>query len=235
MKHLITIITVAFISLASYAQIAPIQTHENAFEFISGNWLYRTTADDSYTLQIVSSNQFEDKAVHLDLGHGAHEAIASLSSLFAVYHGEDAEFSLQGYDFAVRSNVLFVYHTGKLEYAAGDYMLKKRDAARVMEDLIKIKGLPIGDVSVTYYTPSAVFIQYKTYGFERIVNFNNVKLPLSRQYAEGEQIDVEDIALLKKVAENPNAYREQVKKGASIFEKEQLIQACNAIIDNINE
>lgn len=214
-----------------FAQIGPILTEEKPLEFISDSYLYRTKATDEYTLQITSNNQFENTAVQLSLGHGAMEAMSSLTSLFAVYASPDLQFTLQHYTFQVGRNRIVALHSGVLENTAGDYILSRRDLAKAMYDLMVSKQMPMGDITITYYGPTAVFVCYHTYGFENIVGLNNVQVPYSRQYVRGDIIAAEDVALLKMVAENPNAYRGGEKRGALVYDKEELMRACAIILE----
>lgn len=224
------LLILAMLPIVAMAQIGPIQTQEKPYEFLSDNNLYRTVATDEYTLQILSDNQFETTAIKLNLGHGAEEAIASLSSLFALFGNGDSDFDLQGYNFAVRGRRIIAYHKGKLEYTAGEYVLSQVNAAMIMEDLLEAKQLPLKEVTVSFAGYSSVYVNYETYGFKRVYNFNNVTLPLSHKYNEGERISDKDIANLKKAAENPNSYRSNPKRGANVLWKERFIRVCDVIL-----
>ena len=222
----------SFLPLLALAQIGPIQTEEKPLEFISGSRLYRIKAADEYILQIISSNEFENTAVKLSLGHGAEEAMSSLRSLYDIYDATDQQFKLQGYTFQVQSNAIYALHVGPLEYTAGDYVLYKRYFTEVMYDLMTKKELPIDTVSVVYYGPTAVFVHYHSYGFERIVNLTNVTIPYSHEYTKGDIVFPEDLDLLRKVAKNPDAYRSPSAKRASyVYDKNELIRACDIILN----
>ena len=226
-----TLLFLAILPSILFAQIGPIQTQENTYEFISGNNLYRSTADNLYTLQIISDNQFETTAVKLELGHGADTAMISLKSIYDVANGEDGEFKLQGYNFAVRYKRLYACNTGILEYTAGKYMIRSVKIASVMYDLLKKKNMPLGNVHVSYYDKSSVFIHYDTYGFHSSVSFYNMSLPWSHEYTRGDVISDDDIRLILKAIQNPNAYRSKTaKSGAYVLEKEQLIKVCETIL-----
>lgn len=217
--------------LAVMAQVGPIQTQEKPYEFIYENYLYRMVATDEYVLQIVSDNQFENKVVKLTLGHGAQEAITSLSSLFAAVNGADSDFSLQGYNFAVRSKRLYAYNNGILKYTAGNYTIRKPHLANAMYELIRQKDLPIGEVHILRAAYSSVYVQYVTYAFETIVDYSNVTLSFSKNYMDREIISsLKDIRMLKAAAENPNNYRTDKKKGANVLQKEQIIRICDFIL-----
>lgn len=214
-----------------YAQIGPIKTKENPLESISSPYLFRTKATDEYTLQLISDNEFEDTAVHISLGHGASEAISSLASLFAVYDNKDQQFTLQHYTFQVGNNKIVALHRGILEFTAGNYTLNKYYLAQVMYNLMTAKNMPAGDIVITYYTPTEVFVNYRTYSFEKIVNLTNVNVPYSRPYAKGDVIVAEDVALLKKIVENPNAYRIDQNRSVYIYDKKELTRACTHILE----
>ena len=220
------------LSAACYAQIGPIQTEEKPLEFISGSRLYRLKAADEYILQIISSNEFENTAVKLSLGHGAEEAMSSLRSLYDIYAATNQQFKLQGYTFQVQGNAIYALHVGPLEYTAGDYVLYKRYFTEVMYDLMTKKELPIDTVSVVYYGPTAVFIRYPSYGFERIVNLTNVTIPYTQTYNKGDVVLPEDLEVLKNVAKNPDAYRSKSAQRASyVYDKNELIRACDIILN----
>lgn len=230
----ILLFALAILSAATYAQIGPIQTEEKPIEFISGYHLYRIKAADEYILQIISSNEFEDTAVKLSLGHGADEAMASLRSVFDIFGASDRQFRLQGYTFQVQNSSIYGIHVGKLEYTAGDYTLYKRSVSEAMYNLMTKKDMPIDTVSVIYYAPSAVFVRYPAYGFERVVNLTNVTIPYSRAYTNGDAIDAVDLELLKNVATNPDAYRSKgAQRASSVYDKTELIRACDIILNKI--
>ena len=224
----------ALLSVASYAQIGPIQTEEKPIEFISNSYLYRIKAADEYILQIISSNEFEDTAVKLSLGHGADESMASLHSVFDIFGESDKQFRLQGYTFQVQNNAIYGIHVGKLEYTAGDYVLYKKSVAEAMYNLMKKKDMPIDTVSIIYYAPSAVFVRYPAYGFERVVNLTNVTIPYSHEYANGDAIDAVDLELLKSVATNPDVYRSKgAQRSSYVYDRDELIRACDIILNKI--
>lgn len=231
----ILLFAIAILSSVCYAQIGPIQTEEKPLEFISGSYLFRTKATDEYTLQILSDNQFENTAIHLSLGHGAAEAMSSLASLNAVYATPDQQFTLQNYTFQVDRNRIVALHRGVLEYTAGDYMLTKRNLTKVMYDLMKAKDMPVGNITITYYDPYAVFVCYKDYGFERGISFSNVIIPYSHQYTRGDTIAADDVSLLLKITENPNAYRGKEKRGALVYDKDELMRACTLILEGVSK
>jgi hypothetical protein len=226
-----TLLFLALLPSILFAQIGHIQTHEKTYEFVSGNNLYRMVADDSYLLRIKSDNQFENKDITLNLGIGDSIAMASLGNIFALYDQGDRDFDLQGYRFGVRKAYIFAYHTGSLEYAVGEYILRQNTLARIMLDLMKKNNLPLGDVHVSFYGNTAVFIHYDTYWFRDIVNFYNMSLPWSHAYNRGDVVSDDDLRMLLKAVENPNAYRSpSSKRGAYVLEKDQLINACNSIL-----
>ena len=221
----------AFLPLIALAQIGPIQTEERPLEFISGSYLYRTKATDEYTLQIVSSNQFETTAVHLSLGYGTTESMSSLRSLYEVMTTSEQQFKLQGYTFQVQRNTIAALHVGPLEYAAGNYILYKRNLTAIMYDLLTNKEMAIDSVQIVYYDQNAVFVRYLEYGFEKPVNLNNVAIPYSKTYSQGDVISGADLQLLKEVANNPNAYRPKTSKsGAFVHDKNELIRACDILL-----
>ena len=105
MKRLL--LAFALLPVLTFAQIGTIETKEKSIDFIYQDILYRKTASNEYVLQIISNNQFEDKAVHLSLGHSPEEAMQSLSNLMAIYNSdEEREFTLQGYSFTVKNKWL---------------------------------------------------------------------------------------------------------------------------------
>ena len=214
-----------------FAQIVPIQTQEKPYEFVVGNMLYRKVATDTYYLQIESDNQFEDKAAILELGNGPTEAMTSLGNLFSLFGKEDSDFSLQGYRFGVRKTYIFAYHVGPLEYSAGEHVLRQTTLALIMKELMKKKDMPLGDVRIVYFDKSAVFVHYDTYQVRDAVNFYNMSLPWSHEYTRGDIISDDDIRLILKAIQNPNAYRSKTaKSGAYVLEKEQLIKVCETIL-----
>jgi hypothetical protein len=234
MKRLFFILWVFGVGLYAHAQIPPLQTTEKPYEFISSDKLYRTVADDSYHLQIKSDNQYEDKVISINLGIGAVEAMKSLSNLFAIYGQEDSDFKLQGYSFGIRggnSGYIFAYQTGVLAYTAGNYIMYEQELASIMFDLLKAKSFPLGDVHVTYYNSTSVFIYYNTYGFRDMTPFYHTSIPWSHEYMQGEIISNDDLRLLMDVAKNPNAYRSpSSRKGALVPNDDQIISVCNAIL-----
>ena len=230
-----TFLFAALLPAILFAQIGPIQTEEKPLEFISGSYLFRKKATDEYTLQILSDNQFENTAIHLSLGHGADEAISSLASLNAVYANPEQQFTLQHYTFQVGRNRIVALHRGILEYTAGDYVLTKGELTKAMYELMKAKDMPVGNITITYYEPYAVFVCYKDYGFERCISFSNVIVPYSQQYNRGDTIAADDVALLLKITEDPNAYRGKEKRGALVYGKDELQHACTLILEGISK
>ena len=227
-----TLLFLALLPSILFAQIGQIQTHEKPYEFFYNGEVYRKVADDTYYLQIRSDNQFEDKAAVLDLGTGASEAMTSLSNLFALFDQGESDFDLQGYRFGVRGGYIFAYKTGLLEYSAGDFMLRKYVLARVMADLMDKKDLPLGDVRVVYSDKYAAYIYYDTYGFYLAVSFSNMTLPYTREYKQGDVVADEDLSLMIKAAQTPNAYRTKTAKtGSMVICKDQLIKACESILN----
>ena len=226
-----TLLFLAMLPSILFAQIGPIQTQEKPYELISGTDLYRMVADNTYYLRIKSDNQFESKEVLLNLGVGDSVAMSSLGNLFALFDQGERDFDLQGYRFGARKSYIFAYHTGELEYAAGDYVLRQVNLSRIMLGLMKKKDMPIGDVHVSYYGNTSIFIHYDTYGFREIVNFYNMSIPWSHEYTRGDVVSDDDIRLILKAIQNPNAYRSNtVKSGAYVLEKEQLIKVCETIL-----
>lgn len=215
-----------------FAQIGQIQTHEKPYEFFYNGEVYRKVATDAYYLQIRSDNEFEDKAAVLDLGKGASEAMTSLGNLFAIFDQTDTDFDLQGYRFGVRGGYIFAYKTGPLEYSAGDFRLRKYVLARVMADLMDKKELPLGDVRVVYSDKDAAYIYYDTYGFYLAASFSNMNLPYTREYKQGDVVADEDLRLMIKASQTPNAYRTKTAKtGSMVICKDQLIKACETILN----
>ena len=215
-----------------FAQIGQIQTHEKPYEFFYNGEVYRKVATDAYYLQIRSDNEFEDKAAVLDLGTGASEAMTSLGNLFAIFDQADTDFDLQGYRFGVRGGYIFAYKTGPLEYSAGDFRLRKYVLARVMADVMDKKDLPLGDVRVVYSDKYAAYIYYDTYGFYLAASFSNMNLPYTREYKQGDVVANDDLRLMIKAAQTPNAYRTKTAQtGAMVICKDQLIKACEAILN----
>lgn len=230
-----TLLFAAFLPALLFAQIGPIQTEEKPLEFISGSYLFRTKSTDEYTLQIMSDNQFENTAIHLSLGNGATEAMSSLTSLNAVYTTPDQQFTLQNYTFQVGRNRIVALHRGVLEYTAGDYVLTKGNLTKAMYDLLKAKDMPVGNITITYYDPYAVFVCFNNYGFERSISFSNVIIPYSHQYTRGDMIAADDVSLLLKITENPNAYRGKEKRGALVYGKDELMRACTLILEGVSK
>jgi hypothetical protein len=227
-----TLLFVALLPSILFAQIGQIQTHEKPYEFFYNGEVYRKVADDTYYLQIRSDNQFEDKAAVLTLGTGATEAMTSLGNLFALFEKDDRDFELQGYRFGLRRNGIFAYKTGPLEYSAGDFMLRKYVLPRVMADLMEKKNMPIGDVRVVYSDKYAAYIYYDTYGFYLATSFSNMTLPYTHVYSKGDVIADEDLRLMIKAAQNPNAYRTKTAQtGAMVICDKQLIKACETILN----
>ena len=227
-----TLLFLAILPSILFAHIGQIQTHEKPYEFFYNGEVYRKVATDTYYLQIRSDNEFEDKAAVLDLGIGASEAMASLGNLFAIFDQTDTDFDLQGYRFGVRGGYIFAYKTGPLEYSAGDFMLRKYVLARVMADMMDKKELPIGNVRVVYSDEYAAYIYYDTYGFYLAVSFSNMTLQYTREYNEGDVVADDDLRLMIKAAQTPNAYRTKTAKtGSMVICKDQLIKACETILN----
>ena len=177
-------------------------------------------------------HEFEDKTATLDLGIGPSQALTSLSNLYALYDQGESDFNLQGYRFGVRGGYIFAYKTGPLEYSAGDFRLRKYVLARVMADLMDKKDLPLGDVRVVYSDKYAAYIYYDTYGFYLAVSFSNMTLPYTREYKQGDIVADDDLRLMIKAAQTPNAYRTKTAKtGSMVICKDQLIKACEAILN----
>ena len=227
-----TLLFLAFLPSILFAQIGQIQTHEKPYEFFYNGEVYRKVATDAYYLQIRSDNEFEDKAAVLDLGTGASEAMTSLGHLFAIFDQADTDFDLQGYRFGVRFGYIFAYKTAPLEYSAGDFRLRKYVLARVMAELMNKKEMTLGDVRVVYSDKYAAYIYYDTYGFYLAVSFNNMTLPYTHEYKQGDVVADDDLRLMIKAAQNPNAYRiKTARTGAIVTCKEHLIKVCETILN----
>lgn len=227
-----TLLFIALLPSILFAQIGQIQTHEKPYEFFYNGEVYRKVSTDTYYLQIRSDNEFEDKAAVLDLGTGAAEAMTSLGNLFAIFDQADTDFDLQGYRFGVRGGYVFAYKTGPLEYSAGDFRMRKYVLARVMADLMDKKELPLGDVRVVYSDKYAAYIYYDTYGFYLAASFNNMTFPYTHEYKQGDVVADDDLRLMIKAAQNPNAYRTKTAQtGAIVTCKEHLIKVCETILN----
>ena len=227
--------TLLFLSILPsilFAHIGQIQTHEKPYEFVVGSKIYRKVATDAYYLRIDSDNEFEDKTATLDLGIGPSQALTSLSNLYALYDQGESDFNLQGYRFGVRGGYIFAYKSGPLEYAAGDYILRRNTHAYIMREFIRKTELPIGDMHVSYADNATVYVHYDTYGFRDVVNFYNMTLPWSREYSRGDTISDDDLRILLKAIQTPNNYRSKTaKSGAYVLEKDQVIKACETILN----
>lgn len=199
MKRLL--LAFALLPVLTFAQIGTIETKEKSIDFIYQDILYRKTASNEYVLQIISNNQFEDKAVHLSLGHSPEEAMQSLSNLMAIYNSdEEREFTLQGYSFTVKNKWLYARHVGYLEYSAGDYILRQPKLSEAMFTLMRVSNLPLGNVHLSMYSVSshAMFMVFEDYGFYKVAQLKENFPKLSVEYESGDIIADEDIMVIMK-------------------------------------
>ena len=191
----------ALLPVLSFAQIGTIETKEKSIDFIYQDILYRKTASNEYVLQIISSNQFEDKAVHLSLGHSPEEAMQSLANLMDIYNtDEEREFTLQRYSFTIKNKCLYARHVGYLEYSAGDYRLRQQRLADAMFTLMRASNLPLGKVHLSMYSVSghAMFMVFEDYGFRKIAQLKGDFPKLSMEYEIGDIIADEDVQVIMK-------------------------------------
>jgi len=224
---IIALLACVFTSAFMYGQIAPIQVEEKPYEFLTSHIL-KENATGKYIWQIVSTNQFESTAVHLDLGSTPEEAMQSLAALYAVYENVNTQFNLQGYTFYVSKFKLTATHTGTLEYTAGDYIIHYRELRADAEKFLHKMGLPIGNVRITAskYSSEAFNVYYDSYGFSNLLQFVNCALNLSQEYAVGEQISTEDLLMLKSIAEDPQSYRIKGQPSPYVHDKEAFLSVC---------
>ena len=194
-------LTFALLPVLAFAQIGTIETKEKSIDFIYQDLLYRKTESNEYILQITSDNQFEDKAVHLTLGHSPEEAMQSLSNLMAIYNSdEEREFKLQHYSFTIKNKWLYAHHVGYLEYSAGDYILRQNKLTDAMFTLMRVSNLPLGKVHLSMYSMSshAMFMVFEDYGFYKIAQLKGDFPKLSMEYESGDIIADEDIQVIMK-------------------------------------
>lgn len=222
-----------FTSSFAYGQIAPIQVEEKPYEFFTTH-IMKENATGNYIWQITSTNQFETTAVHLKLGTTPEEVMQSLAALFAVYANVNTQFNLQGYNFYVSKYELTATHTGLLEYTAGDYNIHYRDLRADAEKFLHKMKLPLGEIHITKaskFSSGAFNVHYDTYGFSNLLQFGNCILNLSQEYTEGDQISIEDIRVLQKVAENPQSYRGKEKRAPYVHDKDAFLSVCAHIFN----
>ena len=121
MKKLFSIFFTVLCSLCTIAQVKPVQTYKNPYEYVASN-VYFDHKRNYYELSIQSNNKFEDRYfVKIKLGKSTDEAVLSLFNILDAFQNTGQRFTLKGYEFGVRPDVLHAYNTGKLAYAAGEY------------------------------------------------------------------------------------------------------------------
>lgn len=128
------------------AQIAPIQTHEKPYEFIS-HCVYHDLNTGTYFLHAQSNNQYEDEVVRVRLGDDLTEVAESLGNLLAACSNIDQQFELGGYTFVVWSLGLQVLNRGALRYTAGEYYIAKDNIAGAIFTMVD-RGAELGEVKL---------------------------------------------------------------------------------------
>ena len=227
--------------LIATAQIGHITTQENRHEFIHGSLLYRMTATDEYILQIVSSNEFEDTAIKLKLGHSPEEAMESMANLWTACNEEESkEFKVQGYDFVVgKYGSIYARHLGPLLYTAGDYELNRSDLADAMIDLILTKNMPVGKAYFSVYKiakDGKVFLHlnFSLYHFRKLVAFLKNFPKLSQGYYMNEIISDEDMVILFDNIPD-NVINKDLQQRIMDYNHEHTMQMDTIQTDTMNE
>ena len=120
-------------------QINSIQTNESPYDYLyAGNMsISINKKNNRMTLYVKSDNQFEDKEANIALGVGTNAAILSLQNLNKAMSKEYSNFKIGSYSFITScSGYANIVHTGTLEYAAGDYILKNYQISDLMLQLV---------------------------------------------------------------------------------------------------
>ena len=130
----------------AWAQIAPIQTHEKPYEFIS-HCVYHDLNTGTYFLHAQSNNQYEDEVVRVRLGDDLTEVAESLANLLAACANTGQQFELGAYTFTVMSDRLQVLNSGTLRYAAGEFYIFRDNIAGAIFSMVD-RGAELGDVKL---------------------------------------------------------------------------------------
>ena len=183
MKKIIIAFAALFIGTAAIAQIGKIEPQQKEFEFIGkGNSkILHRFAENTFKLMISSTNEYETKCVHIELGKSPKECIESLGNLYTASKNKEAEFPINGYKCFTNKNggLISFYHIGDLEFAAGNYVISDgtiRDL--IKEILLKFPNDTDKPIfkdaklhSVANYTLS-IYLQYSNYNFTDFYMFS---------------------------------------------------------------
>lgn len=162
MKKLTLFVTFLLFSSMLFSQIGEITPTAKRFETtraLKNVYVSHDNEDDSYTLCIGSDNQFEEKNAFLKLGHGAQEALTSLSNLYKAIQTPEITFEVGNYSlstFAVSTKHYGMVHTtGALEFAAGSYVFDEEALGNAI--IIIIDKFPDFDYSSIVVTTKRIY------------------------------------------------------------------------------
>lgn len=163
MKKLTLFVIFLVFSSMLFAQIGEITPNAKRFETtiaLKNVYVVHDNEDDSYDLCIGSDNQFEEKNAYLKLGHGAQEALTSLSNLYKAIQTPEITFEVGEYTistFVAGTKHYGMVHTiGALEFAAGSYAFEEEALGNAM--IIIIDKIPDFDY------PSIIVKTKRIYG-----------------------------------------------------------------------
>ena len=171
MKRIIISMLVCFLSIFSIqGQIAPVQTNNSPYDFLfAGNMTVSINkSNNKMSLSIHSDNPYEDKVAMLSLGVGTKAAVQSLQNIYTAITKENAESKIGGYIFITAQTIglAHIVHTGKLEYTAGDYIVKNFQLSDLMLQLT------VRDASASFGKTKCLVEKFSNYsGITIKVNF----------------------------------------------------------------
>lgn len=189
----ILLFTFAILSVASYAQIGPIQTTGENYRRV-GQYMLNYPRTNRYLLLLQDGTD----EVRLNLGVGPTEAAQSLSNLHDATFEDGKSFTLQGRVYGIRDKKVCVHEA----YVRDGLCISDAELKSEILTLIMDYGAEFGDLAISkgYATNGTFMLLFDSYGIvEGVMIGFDVSDRLSHQYNDFDKLSKDDIRILREI------------------------------------